>query len=45
MEADPHVLTGYNITRFDLPYLIQRAEILGGDDLQNYYAKFSQIKH
>ena len=40
MEADPHVLTGYNITGFDLPFLIQRAEILGDED----FATFSQIK-
>ena len=26
LEADPDVLIGYNISRFDLPYLILRAD-------------------
>ncbi|EPS73778.1 hypothetical protein M569_00978, partial [Genlisea aurea] len=28
-EVDPDILIGYNICKFDLPYLIQRAEVLG----------------
>ncbi|XP_048442279.1 DNA polymerase delta catalytic subunit isoform X2 [Pyrus x bretschneideri] len=28
-EVDPDVIIGYNICKFDLPYLIQRAETLG----------------
>ncbi|PRQ49453.1 putative DNA-directed DNA polymerase [Rosa chinensis] len=28
-EADPDVIIGYNICKFDLPYLIERAETLG----------------
>ncbi|KAL3649582.1 DNA polymerase delta catalytic subunit [Castilleja foliolosa] len=28
-EADPDIIIGYNICKFDLPYLIQRAEVLG----------------
>lgn len=28
-EVDPDILIGYNICKFDLPYLIQRAEALG----------------
>ncbi|KAL6498062.1 DNA polymerase delta catalytic subunit [Orobanche gracilis] len=28
-EVDPDIIIGYNICKFDLPYLIQRAEILG----------------
>uniref|UniRef100_A0A5B7C8V6 DNA polymerase n=1 Tax=Davidia involucrata TaxID=16924 RepID=A0A5B7C8V6_DAVIN len=28
-EVDPDVIIGYNICKFDLPYLIQRAEVLG----------------
>ena len=31
-EADPDVLTGYNINTFDLPYLIRRAEHLGSEE-------------
>ncbi|XP_073149546.1 DNA polymerase delta catalytic subunit isoform X1 [Henckelia pumila] len=28
-EVDPDIIIGYNICKFDLPYLIQRAEVLG----------------
>ncbi|KAH6833845.1 DNA polymerase delta subunit 1, partial [Perilla frutescens var. hirtella] len=28
-EVDPDILIGYNICKFDMPYLIQRAEALG----------------
>ncbi|KAK6922792.1 DNA-directed DNA polymerase, family B, exonuclease domain [Dillenia turbinata] len=28
-EVDPDIIIGYNICKFDLPYLIQRAETLG----------------
>ncbi|KAI3451580.1 hypothetical protein Pfo_008245 [Paulownia fortunei] len=28
-EVDPDIIIGYNICKFDLPYLIQRAEALG----------------
>ncbi|KAL8555058.1 hypothetical protein ACS0TY_003019 [Phlomoides rotata] len=28
-EVDPDITIGYNICKFDLPYLIQRAEVLG----------------
>lgn len=28
-QADPDVIIGYNICKFDLPYLIERAETLG----------------
>ncbi|WOG82089.1 hypothetical protein DCAR_0101250 [Daucus carota subsp. sativus] len=28
-EVDPDIITGFNICRFDLPYLIERAEVLG----------------
>ena len=27
-EADPDIITGYNINNFDLPYLINRAKHL-----------------
>jgi DNA polymerase delta subunit 1 len=27
-EVDPDVVIGYNIANFDLPYLIQRADML-----------------
>lgn len=35
LEYDPHFLTGYNIFKFDLPYLIQRAK------LNNVFAEFA----
>ncbi|XP_052189553.1 DNA polymerase delta catalytic subunit [Diospyros lotus] len=28
-EVDPDIIIGYNICKFDLPYLIQRADVLG----------------
>ncbi|XP_057770162.1 DNA polymerase delta catalytic subunit [Salvia miltiorrhiza] len=28
-EVDPDIIIGYNICKFDMPYLIQRAEVLG----------------
>jgi DNA polymerase elongation subunit (family B) len=28
MEVDPDIITGYNITQFDIPYLLQRAQVL-----------------
>ena len=28
-ECDPDIITGYNITNFDLPYLLNRAKTLG----------------
>lgn len=33
LSVDPDVLTGYNMTQFDIPYLLGRAEVLG---LQNF---------
>lgn len=27
-EADPDIITGYNIANFDLPYLLRRADTL-----------------
>jgi DNA polymerase delta subunit 1 len=27
-EVDPDIIIGYNICKFDLPYLIERAEVL-----------------
>jgi DNA polymerase elongation subunit (family B) len=29
IRMDPDVITGYNIKKFDLPYLIDRANLLG----------------
>ena len=38
------VLTGYNIWMFDLPYLINRAKILWGDDIgKEIYSRMSPI--
>eukprot|EP01050_Picozoa_sp_SAG11_P027941 SAG11_NODE_7278_length_1167_cov_0.997191_2_plen_61_part_00 len=31
-EADPDIITGYNINNFDLPYLIERAQALRMED-------------
>ena len=28
IDSDPHVLTGYNIKKFDLPYLLKRSNVL-----------------
>lgn len=32
-EVDPDVITGYNVVRFDIPYLLNRAVILKLGDL------------
>jgi DNA polymerase delta subunit 1 len=29
IEADPDIVIGYNITQFDIPYLLNRAHTLG----------------
>eukprot|EP00948_MAST-09A_sp_MAST-9A-sp1_P000885 g885.t1 len=42
-EADPDVLTGYNICNFDLPYLINRAKTLKIHDQS--FAYFGRIKN
>lgn len=39
-EMDPELLTGYNIQNFDLPYLVQRAEILG---IGNKFSKLGRL--
>jgi len=31
LEADPDILTGYNILNFDIPWIFKRAELLGVD--------------
>ncbi|KYO43370.1 hypothetical protein Y1Q_0007595 [Alligator mississippiensis] len=31
--VDPDIITGYNIQNFDLPYLLQRAQVLKGQYL------------
>ena len=40
-EADPDIITGYNIVNFDLPYIIERAQFLKISD----YARFSKLKN
>jgi DNA polymerase delta subunit 1 len=32
--SDPDVLTGYNIVGFDIPYLVDRAKVLGVDNFK-----------
>lgn len=39
-EADPDVVIGYNISNFDLPYLLDRAKALKVDD----FPYFGRIK-
>ena len=31
MEVDPDIVTGYNITQFDIPFMLKRASINGLD--------------
>ena len=40
MAVDPDIVTGYNIQNFDLPYIIDRAQVLGMDG----YATFTRVK-
>ncbi|CAI2375632.1 unnamed protein product [Moneuplotes crassus] len=40
VQVDPDILTGYNITCFDIPYLMERAETLG----IHKYSRFSKLK-
>ena len=40
IEADPDVLTGFNILNFDLPYLLERAAALGLTD----FAFFTRLR-
>lgn len=37
--VDPDVITGFNITNIDFPYLIQRSEVMG----MREFAKFTRI--
>ena len=39
-EVDPDIITGYNIIKFDLPYIFDRAKALEIDD----FPQFSRIK-
>jgi DNA polymerase delta subunit 1 len=32
LASDPDIITGYNITNFDLPFLVERAKVLGVND-------------
>lgn len=32
IESDPDIITGYNLTQFDIPYLLNRARALNLDD-------------
>ena len=40
LEVDADIITGYNITNFDLPYIIERAQALKMND----YPRFSRYK-
>ena len=40
-RVDPDIITGYNIERFDLPYIIERGKGLIG----RQYAQFSRFKN
>ena len=40
-RVDPDIITGYNIERFDLPYIIERGKGLMG----RQYAQFSRFKN
>ena len=40
-RVDPDVITGYNIERFDLPYIIERGKGL----MCRQYAQFSRFKN
>ena len=39
LEADPDIITGYNIVNFDFPYIINRATALH----MNNYAAFGRV--
>ena len=30
-EVDPDIVTGYNVTQFDIPFMLKRASICGLD--------------
>lgn len=40
-DLDPDIISGYNINRFDIPYLLRRAEVLGVED----FALFSRLRN
>jgi DNA polymerase delta subunit 1 len=44
-EMNPSVIIGYNILRFDLPYILDRMHILNSSDNQNPFNKWSMIKN
>lgn len=41
---DPDVLTGYNIINFDLPYIYERADLLGASDFKLISRAFNNFK-
>ena len=42
--ADPDIITGYNVQNFDIPYLLNRAEALGGSSLAGF-AQWGRIRN
>lgn len=42
-EADPDILTGYNINNFDIPYLLNRASHLKVKDFE-YLGRIKNIR-
>ena len=48
IDCDPDIITGYNISMFDIPYLLQRADHLKLKDfgyLSRIRNNFSKVKH
>ena len=48
IDCDPDIITGYNISMFDIPYLLQRAEILKVKNfgyLSRIKNNLSKVKH
>jgi DNA polymerase delta subunit 1 len=41
-KVDPDIITGYNVQNFDIPYLLNRAEVLMSKHKQNLLAAFPQ---
>lgn len=43
-KMDPDIITGWNIKYFDLPYIVNRAEVLMSDDIASKISPWGYIK-
>jgi DNA polymerase delta subunit 1 len=43
-KVDPDIVIGYNISNFDLPYLLDRAKVLKGNEFP-FFGRLKGISH